>query len=240
MIPLAKEGWREMTIATIVLGAIVAACVWLFWPAAIPFVVLWLWVLSFFRDPPRRRTYSRGDLCSPADGTITEISELPAHDAIGGPAVRIGMFLSLFNVHVNRAPCSGRVTRATHKPGLFLDARHPESGQRNESNTLLIQTDESMPGPVEVRQIAGLVARRIICHVGVGDDLTIGSRFGLIKFGSRTELIIPRVEGTDIRVAIGDRVRGGLTILATQPVALHPSETGAAQAGASELSSEVT
>jgi len=222
-----------MTLATVVLGAIVAGCAWLYWPAAIPFVVVWLWVLSFFRDPPRRRTYAPGDLCAPADGTVTEISELPDHQAIGGPAVRIGMFLSLFNVHINRAPCSGRVTRVTHKPGLFLDARHPESGQRNESNTLLIEADEPMPGPVEVRQIAGLVARRIICHASVGDKLAIGSRFGLIKFGSRTELIIPRVKGTDICVQIGDKVRGGLTIVATQPVPSRTNRTDVIQQGVS-------
>ena len=136
---------------------------------------------------------------------------------IGGPVLRIGMFLSLFNVHVNRAPCSGRVRALSYKKGEFLDARHPESGKRNESNTILIDPDEPMPGPIYVRQVAGLVARRIICHIRVDDHMPIGYRFGLIKFGSRTELIIPRRRDTEVLVKIGDKVRGGLTILARQP-----------------------
>lgn len=217
MIPLAKEGVREMVVATIVLGAMASVSIWLFWPAAIPFFIIWLWVLSFFRDPPRRRTYAASELCAPADGTVTEVSKLDEHGSIGGPAVRIGIFLSLFNVHINRAPCCGTVTRVTYRPGAFLDARHPDSGQRNESNTLLIDPRGSIPGPVEVRQVAGLVARRIICHAREGDALTTGSRFGLIKFGSRTELIIPSLPETEILVAVGTKVRGGLTILARQP-----------------------
>ena len=218
MIPIAREGIREMTLATLVLGALAAAGYYLFWPLAIPFVVVWIWTISFFRDPPRRRTYEAGDLCAPADGTVTEIAELDEHEDIGGPAIRVGIFLSLFNVHVNRAPCSGRVRFLSYRAGEFLDARHPESGQRNESNLVLLDTDEPMPGPVVVRQVAGLVARRIICHATAKQPLAIGERFGLIKFGSRTELIIPRLAGTEILVSLGDSVRAGLTIMARQPV----------------------
>jgi phosphatidylserine decarboxylase len=214
--PIAREGFREIAIATVVLGALALGAGYVYWPAAIPFVVVWLWVLSFFRDPPRRRTYTPGDLCSPADGTVTEVSRLDMHDAIGGPALRIGIFLSLFNVHVNRMPCAGRVRSVTYKPGCFLDARHPDSGSKNESNTLLIDPDPPMPGPIEVRQVAGLVARRIICHAQPDQHWAIGARFGLIKFGSRTELIIPHGADTEVLVAVGDRVRGGLTILARQ------------------------
>lgn len=217
--PIAKEGLREIVAATLVLGAGAAAAIWFFWPAAIPFLVLWVWVLSFFRDPRRHRTYEPGDFCSPADGTITEITELESYEPIDGPAVRIGMFLSLFNVHVNRIPCSATVRSVTHQPGEYLDARNPESSRRNESNTLVLDPAEPLIGPVVVRQVAGLVARRIICHAQPGDNATIGERFGLIKFGSRTELIIPRVKGTEILVTIGEKVRGGLDILARQPVA---------------------
>lgn len=215
---IAKEGWREIGLATLILGALGAAAGWLFWPLAIPFALVWLWVLAFFRDPPRHRRFSPGQLCSPADGTITEISELEHHDAIGGPAIRIGMFLSLFNVHINRAPCAGRIRSLSYRSGEFLDARHPESGRRNESNTLLIEPEPPMPGPVEVRQVAGLVARRIICHAKAKDPLAIGARFGLIKFGSRTELVIPRLDDTEVTVAIGDKVKAGLSLLAVQPV----------------------
>jgi phosphatidylserine decarboxylase len=142
------------------------------------------------------------------------------------------VFLSLFNVHINRMPCTGRVRTVSYRRGEFLDARHPESGQRNESNTLLIDPDSPMPGPVEVRQVAGLVARRIICNVGEGQHATIGDRIGLIKFGSRTELIIPRRPGTEILVKVGEPVLGAITILARQPVAEADHEAVDRETGA--------
>ena len=217
MIPIAKEGIREIVLATIILGAGVAAGAWLFWPAAIPFVIVWVWVLSFFRDPRREGVYEPGDLCAPADGKVTEITELENHDSIGGPAVRIGVFMSIFNVHASRASCSGRVRTISYHPGEFLDARHPESGRRNEANTLLIDPDAPMPGPIEIHQVAGTLARRIVCHARTEEHLQMGTRFGMIKFGSRTELIIPRRESTEVRVCIGDKIRAGLTIIAHQP-----------------------
>ena len=218
MIPIAKEGMREIVLATIILGAGVAGGVWLFWPAAIPFVIVWFWVLSFFRDPRREGSYAPGNLCAPADGRVTEVTELEEHELIGGPALRIGIFMSIFNVHASRASCAGRVRAISYQPGEFLDARHPESGRRNESNTLLIDPDAPMPGPLEIRQVAGTLARRIVCHARLAEHLPMGSRFGMIKFGSRTELIIPQGEGTEVRVRVGDRVRAGLTIIAHQPV----------------------
>lgn len=215
---IAKEGWREMALATLILGASSAGAAWIWWPLAIPLVIVWGWVISFFRDPRRERAFADGELCSAADGTVTEISRLEHHDAIGGPAIRIGVFLSLFNVHVNRSPCSGTVRSRSYRAGQFLDARHPESGTRNESNTLLLDPDEPMPGPIEVRQVAGLVARRIICNVQANQHMPIGMRFGIIKFGSRTELVFPQTEQTQIAVQVGDKVQGGLTVVARQPV----------------------
>lgn len=217
--PIAREGLREIVLGTIVLGALTALGWWLYWPLAIPSIIVWMWLISFFRDPPRRRSYEAGDLCSPADGTVTEIVEIAEYQPLGGPAIRIGIFLSLFNVHINRAPCNGTVRAVTYRAGEFLDARHPESGTRNESNTLLIDPDPPMPGPIEVRQVAGLVARRIICHAVAGSVLSIGARFGLIKFGSRTELIIPHDSATQVTVRVGDKVRAGLTIVARQTAA---------------------
>lgn len=220
---IAREGIREILAATVLLAGAGGLLAWLVSPyLALPCAAVWVWVLSFFRDPVRRGTFGPGELCAPADGTVTEISELDAHDSIPGPAVRIGIFLSLFNVHVNRFPCAGRVTNTTYKKGEFLDARHPESGARNESNTLIIEPDPPVPGPVIVRQVAGLVARRIICHAKTGDHLDIGARFGLIKFGSRTELIVPRDENTKVLVTIGDKVRGGLTPLVRCPAPSVP------------------
>ena len=216
--PIAKEGLREIALSTLVLGGLAAGAALIHWALAIPFVVLWCWVLSFFRDPVRMGDYREGDLCSPADGTVTEITELEQYEGLNGPVVRIGIFLSLFNVHVNRSPCAGTVRTITHKPGVYLDARHPDSGTRNESNTLVIDPDEPLAGPIEVRQVAGLLARRIICHAKPGDHFVIGYRFGMIKFGSRTELVIPRLEGTDVLVHVGDKVKAGITILARQGV----------------------
>lgn len=216
---IAREGAREIILGTLLLAVVAAGAGWLWWPLALAPAALWVWLILFFRDPRRVRDYAPGDLCSPADGTVTEITALANHDAIGGPVVRIGIFLSLFNVHINRMPCAGRVRKVDYRKGEFLDARHPQSGERNESNTLLIDPDAPMPGPIVVRQVAGLVARRIICHLNPGDSMGIGGRFGLIKFGSRTELIIPQQPGTEVLVRLGDKVQGGLTVLARQPVA---------------------
>ncbi|MEK6677254.1 MAG: phosphatidylserine decarboxylase [Planctomycetota bacterium] len=215
---IAREGIREIAVATLVLWACGAIGGWLYWPLSIPFVAVWLFVVAFFRDPTRVGVYSPGELCSPADGTVTEITPLDSHEVIGGPATRIGIFLSLFNVHINRMPCGGTVRSTTYRKGEFLDARHPESGKRNEANTVVLDTHGELPGPVVVTQVAGLVARRIICHVQAGDSVTIGERFGLIKFGSRTELIVPRLEGTEIVVRLGDGVKAGLTVLVRQRV----------------------
>ena len=215
-VPIAQEGFREIAFATLILGACAAGCVWLSWPLAIPFCMLWLAVLFFFRDPQRQRSFEAGELCSPADGTVTEVSVL--ENPICGPAIRVGIFLSLLNVHVNRSPCCGRVRSLSYHAGEFLDARHPESGRRNESNTVVLEPDAPMPGPVVVRQVAGVLARRIVCHAVADQHLSIGERFGLIKFGSRTELVIPRRDNTEILVKVGDRVYAGLTIVARQPV----------------------
>lgn len=227
--PIAREGLPQILLATVVLAALAWLAALLHWAAAIPFLVVWIWVISFFRDPVRNGRFGPGELCSPADGTITEIADLDDHEAFDGPAVRIGMFLSLFNVHINRSPCAATVRSIDYQPGLFLDARHPDSGSKNEANTLLLDPDPPMPGPIVVRQVAGLVARRIICHAKPGDHMAVGHRFGLIKFGSRTELIIPKTKHTEIAVRIGDKVKAGLTVLARQRI-----ESGAVDSSKSQ------
>ncbi|HRX86778.1 MAG TPA: phosphatidylserine decarboxylase [Phycisphaerae bacterium] len=221
---LAKEGIREMLIATVVLGA-AAVGLWLWIPllAAIP-LVIWIWAISFFRDPKREGRFAAGEMCAPADGTVSEVTALDHHEMIGGPAWRVGIFLSIFNVHINRAPCAGTVRTVTYKPGEFLDARHPESGARNEANTLLIEPDAPHAGPIVVRQVAGLIARRIICHARPNMRLARGQRFGMIKFGSRTELILPAGPDVDITVKPGDAVRAGLTVLVRRKRAGVPGD----------------
>ncbi|MFQ5413242.1 MAG: phosphatidylserine decarboxylase [Phycisphaerae bacterium] len=228
---IAKEGWREIVVSGVVLGAGGAvAAAWLHWAAAVPFAAVWMWVLMFFRDPDRRGRFQAGELCAPADGTITDITRLDHYEPLGGPATRIGIFLSLFNVHANRMPCSGTVRSLVYRTGAFHDARSQAARTNNEANTLLVEPRGPIPGPVEVRQIAGLAARRIVCHAAKDQYLPIGARFGMIKFGSRTELVIPRRQGTRIMVDVGDKVRAGLSVVARQPVAIDaaaPSEPAA-------------
>ena len=209
--PLAREGIREMVIATVVLGTAAVGLGYIHWAVALPPVIVWIWAISFFRDPKRETTLPVSEFCSPADGTVTEITHLEHDGDIGGPALKIGIFLSIFNVHANRAPCDGKVIDKRYKPGKYLDARHPDSGRLNESTTLVLAADEPYAGPVVVRQVAGMIARRIICHAKEGDPLRRGERYGMIKFGSRTELLVPDGPGVIAAVEIGQRVHAGLT-----------------------------
>lgn len=213
---LAREGIREIAIGTVVLGGLTALAVWLCpWVAVVP-AALWVFVIAFFRDPRRVALFARGELCAPADGRVRDITRLEHYEAIGGPAIRIGIFMSIFDVHASRTPCRGRVVSIEHKNGSFLDARHPEAGQRNEANTVVMDPDPPVAGPIVVRQIAGRIARRIVCHAREGDDLMQGERFGMIKFGSRTELIVPDRPETEIKAYVGQPVRAGVTVIVVQ------------------------
>ncbi len=205
-------------------GAMWASVAW-FWPAAIVVGLFWIWSIAFFRDPRRSGTFAGNEFCSPADGTIQDMTEFENYDPIEGPAIRIGIFLSLFNVHINRSPCAGTVRSTRHEHGKFLAAMNPKAADENESNTLVIDTVGEMPGPIVVRQIVGVAARRIVCHAKAGTSLITGERFGLIKFGSRTELIIPKLAGTEIVVKIGDKVRAGETLLARQQAKTESHDT---------------
>ncbi|MBN2563558.1 MAG: phosphatidylserine decarboxylase [Phycisphaerae bacterium] len=221
---ITRDGLREILIATASAGVGGAVAAWAalavsawFWALAVPLWVLWIWTIAFFRDPHRAITADDGLLVSPADGKVTEIRRLDGYEAIGGPVIRIGIFLSVFDVHINRAPCAGRVLSTEYRPGGFLDARHPESGLRNESNTLVIEPVADVPGPIVVRQIAGFLARRIVCHVKPGDSMERGQRLGMLKFGSRTELIVPADCGLEPAVRVNDHVKGGATVLMKAP-----------------------
>lgn len=221
-IPLARAGAREMLILTMVL-AVPAAAV-LIWAAASGAVwawvvggllaVLWASGLAFFRDPERPVPADPDTMVAPADGLVTETADLDVYPAIDGAARRISIFLSVFDVHINRSPCDGVVRTIHYEPGKFLDARDPNSGSQNESNTIVIEPDDPSDGPVVVRQIAGLIARRIVCYLEVGDRVRKGQRIGLIKFGSRTDLIFPARSRYVPAVRIGEKVRGARTIIA--------------------------
>jgi phosphatidylserine decarboxylase len=221
-IPLTKYGWPQVVvfptavllvmvifpIGTIeVLGSRIVIAV-----EGILLVVL-IWILTFFRDPHRNCPSDEDLLLAPADGKITDIEEVDHVDFIEGSALRIGIFLSLFNTHINRAPCNVRVETITYKEGQYRNAMNPQSGRVNESNTLgLVRTDHPRDRLI-LRQISGAIARRIVCDTAEGRELALGQKFGMLKFGSRTELYVPvRVE-LKCLVQIGDKVKAGLTPL---------------------------
>lgn len=232
-IPLAPAGRREMIIITLVFGSATVAGfaavgmghAWGF-PLGVFCGHLWGFGLAFFRDPERTTPAESDILVAPADGKVTETATLDHHDDVGGPATRIGIFLSIFDVHVNRSPCSGTIRTIRYQPGRFLDARDKRSGELNEANMLVIDPDDPDEGPVVVRQVAGLIARRIVCSVKVGDRVEKGQRIGMIKFGSRTELIVPTRSLYTPAVKVGDKARGAATILARKT----PDPAEAAQA----------
>jgi phosphatidylserine decarboxylase len=181
--------------------------------SAVP-VVLALFFLWFFRDPPRRIPSGVGELVSPADGKVTEAEWIETQD---GSRLRLSIFLNVFDVHVNRSPIEGTVTLVNYKKGLFLNAMRADTNVLNEQNTVVIENGEIS---VQVKQIAGLLARRIVCNVKVGDVLAKGQRFGLIKFGSRVDILMPA--DANLRVRRGDHVKGGSTILAILPQHAKP------------------
>jgi phosphatidylserine decarboxylase len=176
--------------------------------------VVLVWVLSFFRDPERTPPADKNILLAPADGTIRDIEVVDENDFIGGKAMRIGIFLSIFDVHINRSPCDVKVEKITYKKGDYKDARNPQAGAVNESNDLwLIRTVEPKDRLI-VRQISGAIARRIVCEARQEQKLTGGRKFGMIKFGSRTELYLPSRDDIKCLVRKGDKVKAGLSILA--------------------------
>ncbi len=213
--PLSMYGLREWGVALLVAAALSAGA-WLvgWWWLLIPIWLLWLVVAAFFRDPIRNVPADLADsvFLSPADGTISAIEHVDGHEATGGaPAVIIRIFLSVLNVHINRSPCTASVVRCHHRPGKYLDARTAESARVNESNLIILDRNGETIG---VRQVSGAIARRIVCPLRGGQRLERGERFGMIKFGSTTELILPRPEDVEVRAKVGDKVRGGLTMLA--------------------------
>ena len=198
-LPLASEGLlfivplAAATVASLLLGWALAAAIG---------VVLTAAVACFFRDPERVVPQTLGAVVSPADGRVHEI-------ALAAGRRRISIFLSVTDVHVNRAPYAGKVTEVIYQPGRFVPAYRAEASHENESNRVTIDSPDAM---IAVKQIAGILARRIVCRARPGDRLARGQRYGLIRFGSRTDLFLPA--DADVVARVGDRVRGGETVLA--------------------------
>jgi phosphatidylserine decarboxylase len=222
-IPLTRYGLPQVAVYPTAIAALMAAVV-LFAPSFLPMwaivaaesvlgLVL-IWALMFFRDPQRRTIQDDTILLAPADGQIVDIETIDEGDFIGGPALRIGIFLSIFSAHVNRAPCGARVERITYRPGKYFNAMNRLAGKVNESNSLALVRTSQPQDRLIVRQISGAIARRIVCAVREGQQLAGGERFGMIKFGSRTELYLPAAENIVCLVRVGDKVKAGMTPLA--------------------------
>ena len=177
------------------------------------FIVL-AWVLAFFRDPPRTIPNEPDTLLSPADGMISDIETIDHPDFPDGKALRIGIFLNIFNVHINRMPCPVKVDKIEYKEGQFKNACDPESARVNEANNVFMTRTVEPKDKLIVRQISGAIARRIVCAAKPGDEFTGGQQFGMIKFGSRTELYMPARDDIEVTVEIGQKVNAGLTPLA--------------------------
>ena len=195
------------------LGA-VALALWLLthvWWLLLPPVLLAVFFLWFFRDPNRAIPGGPGVIVSPADGVVTEAEWV---ETTLGSRLRLSIFLNVFDVHVNRSPIAGTVKLVEYREGGFMNAMKPESGLNNEQTLIQIEGDGY---EVSMKQIAGLLARRIVCNLKAGDRVERGQRFGMIKFGSRCDIIVP--PDADLKVKTGMRVKGGSTVIAVLPSA---------------------
>ena len=218
-IGLARMGLAEVVCTSLLLAPVCAAlgvaAALFHWGFAIGLaaaLLLWFQLVFFFRDPERRIPVDPNALLSPADGTITHVGVVDDPDFPGGRAFRISIFLSVFNVHMNRIPRNARVVGLRYIPGRFLDARDPECAQKNEQLWIDLEEPDSLRF-LRVKQISGAIARRIVCWLKLNERVQAGERFGMIKFGSRTDVLMAASESIEVLAQIGHRVRGGSTVL---------------------------
>ncbi len=215
-----KYGTRELVLFGFLIpgigigGAAVLAMLvhQMLWFVGFPFFILFVFILNFFRDPNRPLPGDEFTVVSPADGKVTDVGERDDEEYFKGTVQSVGIFLSVFDVHVNRSPLEGTVDYLRHQDGLYKDARDPEASTLNEAQNIGFK---SKLGPrFLIRQITGLIARRIVCPLQVGDSVERGERFGMLKFGSRTELWFDNDFEVDWKVSPGTNVMGGQTALA--------------------------
>ncbi len=183
------------------------------------FIALFLYAIAFFRDPDRLDPPDPAAVVAAADGVVADVKEIEEPEVLKSRTRCVGIFLSVFDVHTNRAPVAGRVTFRQHKRGLCLDARHADCSEKNESMTWAFQNPRAT---IVVRQLTGAIARRIVGWSQVGDELQRGERFGMIRFGSRTEIYLPL--DAEVLVKVGNRVKGGATIIALLPISSSRAE----------------
>ncbi|HXG72258.1 MAG TPA: phosphatidylserine decarboxylase family protein [Gemmatimonadaceae bacterium] len=212
----AREGLLFIAIAAVIAAGAFAFAIsrrsWALWLAAFVLLLLALWVAYFFRDPERAGERGVSLVVAPADGKLIMITEVDEPSFIKGRAVRLSIFMNVFNVHVNRYPVDGTVQHVHYNKGKFLNAAAEKSSLENEQMSVGL---ESAGGRMLVRQIAGLIARRIVTYSKVGDKVKQGERMGIIRFGSRVDVFIPI--GASIRAKLGDITTAGVTVLADLP-----------------------
>ncbi|TMP90368.1 MAG: phosphatidylserine decarboxylase family protein [Verrucomicrobia bacterium] len=204
---LSEARWILAFFALLAVAAVFLS-VWL----SLLFVLLFFCTVAFFRDPERAVPADPNLIVAAADGTVMDIVETDENQVLKTKTRRVGIFLSIFDVHTNRVPIDGRVIYRQHQEGLCLDARRPDCSEKNESMTWAFENPRVT---VVVRQITGAIARRIVAWSQIGDELKKGERFGMIRFGSRTELYLPL--NAEVLVKVGDHVLGGSTIIARLP-----------------------
>jgi phosphatidylserine decarboxylase len=204
---LAEARWILAIFAVLaVAGSFFSAWLWWF------FLLLFVCTVAFFRDPERTVPADSNLIVAAADGTVMDIVEFDETEVLKTKTRRVGIFLSIFDVHTNRSPIDGRIIYRQHRSGLCLDARHPDCSEKNESMTWAFQNPRVT---IVVRQITGAIARRIVAWSKVGTEVKKGDRFGMIRFGSRTEVYLP--VNAEVLVKTGDHVLGGSTIIARLP-----------------------
>jgi len=204
---LMEARWTLLILASVGVAASFVS-MWL----SLIFLALFLFTIAFFRDPNRPVPAGPNLIVAPADGRVRDIVELDEKEILKTKTRRVGIFLSIFDVHTNRAPIDGRIVYRQHHAGLCLDARDPNCSEKNEAMTWAF---ENPRGRIVVRQLTGAIARRIVAWANVGDELKKGERFGMIRFGSRTELYLPL--NAEVLVKTGDHVSGGSTVIARVP-----------------------
>ena len=213
-IPIVSDGFRFI-IPLLLLSSIVIYFKFLI--LSIVLSILTIFVISFFRDPERKILEGEGIVVSPADGKVVKIQDVKGDAIYGGDAVCISIFLSIFNVHVNRSPYEGVVKKVVYNHCKFLAAFDDKASLLNEQNSVLIESKNGKK--ILVKQIAGLIARRIVCWVKEGDSVERGLRYGLIRFGSRVDIFLP--PDTELKVKVGDKIKGGIDIIGRLPTVLN-------------------
>jgi phosphatidylserine decarboxylase len=213
-LPVARVGLAELLLiggGCFILAALLA---WYWWPLALVPLALGVFAVAFFRNPRRTVPTAAGQIVAPADGVVVGVQRVDYDEYLGGSGIEIAIFLSVFNVHINRVPEAARVIGLSYHPGKFLNALRPQSARENERLEIRLEGSTPPHRRMIVRQIAGAIARRIVCWTFPGEDLSRGAQFGMIKFGSRTELVLPEDPALEIRVRKGQPVRAGQTVMA--------------------------